>query len=327
MTSRCMMIRRRFLVAAFAALLLPAAAHAADLFYLELLRDGTHAYDRGEYVAAARTLRLACFGMLDEPKALAACLARLALAQDKVADAQGFRDTFVRLVEIEERFQGYSQADLPAEVRAAPEQKVAARIPAPTLDSSPQAFRSRKPAIPAQAPAQVAGKPAKPQPQAPPKPVAAPPAGSPGKGTPPAQVSAPAPSTAPPAAPRPLRDEEKGKMETVRKLLGDPGSKSKDLQQAFQLAQEVAATHPESMAAQRLAGESAYRISRWSDAASYLQKGGGLPDSEPELLFYLAVSQFESGNKDGAAATLRRALPNLQRTPFIDAYARKILGQ
>jgi tetratricopeptide (TPR) repeat protein len=321
-----MTLRAHFSPAALAAVLatLPLAfgahpAQAADPFYLELLRNGNHAYDRGDFATAARTLRLACFGMLDEPKELGACLARLALAQDKASDVEGFRETFVRLNEVEERFQGYSQADLPAEIRAALLQKVAARIPAPTLESSPPAFRSRKPAT--ATPAQTEGKIPKPQPKDTPQPIAAPPASS-GKGTP-----AQAATSGPPPGPRPLSDEEKGKLETVRKLLGAPGSKSKDLQQAFQIAQEVAAAHPESAEAQRLAGESAYRISRWSDAASYLQKRDGLPDNEPELLFYLAVSLYESGNKDGAAATLRRALPNLQRTPFIDAYARKILGQ
>src|SRR5918996_977771 len=169
MTNRSMMIRRGFpaavAAAAFAALLLAPAARAADPFYLELLRDGTHAYDRGDFAVAARTLRLACFGMLDDPKALAACLARLALAQDKASDVDAFRDTFVRLTEVEERFQGYSQADLPAEVRGALEQKLAARIPASTLSSSPQAFHklATKPA--AAAPAQVAGKMVKPQPK------------------------------------------------------------------------------------------------------------------------------------------------------------------
>ena len=319
-----MMNRRRSLaaLAALATLLLAGGvlpARAADPFYLELLRDGSHAYDRGDFAVAARTLRLACFGMLDDPKALAACLARLALAQDKASDLDGFRDTFVRLTEVEERFQGYSQADLSAEVRAALEQKLAARIPAPTLNSSPQAFRKLAPrpatAAPVQATEKPAGKPAKTQPKDVPQPVAAPPA----------QPAAAMP--APPPGPRPLSDEEKGKLAMVRKLLGEPGSKSKELQQAFQIAQEAAAAHPESAEAQRLAGEAAYRISRWSDAAAYLQKGGGLPDSEPELIFYLAVSLFESGNSQGAAAALRRALPNLQRTPFIDAYARKILGQ
>jgi hypothetical protein len=231
-----MTLRRPVFLAALAAagmLLCATGAHATDPFYLELLRDGTHAYDRGDFAVAARTLRLACFGMLDDPKALAACLARLALAQDKASDVEGFRDTFVRLTEVEERFQAYSQADLPAEVRGALEQKLAARIPAPTLNSSPQAFRklASKPA--AAAPAQAAEKPA-------------------GKTTKPQPKNTPQPIAAPPAGPPPLSDEEKGKLETVRKLLGAPGSKSKELQQAFQIAQEVAAAHPEAMDAQRL---------------------------------------------------------------------------
>jgi tetratricopeptide (TPR) repeat protein len=296
---------------------------AADLFYLELLRDGAHAYDRGEFAAAARALRLACFGLLDEPKPLGACLARLALAQDKAADVEGFRETFTRLVEVEERFQGYSQADLPPEVRTALEQRLAARIPAPTLESSPQAFRAlaKKPAgqtaAPAPKGAPAAAAPAQLQPRDSRQAAAPPPA--------PSGSTQPAPIAARPPGPRPLSDEEKGKLESVRKALGETG-KGKELRQVFQTAREVADAHPESVEAQRLAGEAAYRLSRWSDAVAYLQRGGGLPDSEPELLFYLAVSLFESGDRAAAAAALRRSLPNLQRTPYIDAYARKILG-
>jgi hypothetical protein len=40
----------------------------------------------------------------------------------------------------------------------------------------------------------------------------------------------------------------------------------------------------------------------------------------------MAVSLYESGDATGAAAALRRSLPNLQRTPYVDGYARKILG-
>jgi hypothetical protein len=281
---------------------------AVDPFYLDLLRDGIHAYERGEAGAAERSLRFACFGMLDEPKPLAACLARLALAQDKAADLAGFRETFTRLVEIEERFQGYSQADLPAEIRAALEQKLAARIPAPTLQSSPAAFKA------------AAAK------QPPPRPAASPPVKAPDHTS--SQTiehrPTPPPAVPPPQPPAPLTDAEKAKLEAVRKQLGEAG-KAKELRQAFQWAQEVADAHPDAVAAQRLAGEAAYRVSRWSAAAAYLQRAGGLPDSEPELLFYLAVSLYESGDAPGAAAALRRSLPNLQRSPYVDAYARKIL--
>jgi hypothetical protein len=308
------------LTAALPLFLLAGGAHpvaAADPFYLELLRDGTHAYDRGEYPAAARSLRLACFGMLDEPKALAACMARLALAQDKAADVTGFNETFVRLTETEDRFQAYSQADLPAEIRAALEQRVAARVPAATLARSPAAFRAqtaRKPGPPVptapQAQTPAPGKAAKQVPKDTPQPIAAPPAAA----------------AAVPPGPQPLSAEERTKLETSRKLLAETG-KAKQLEQAFQLAREVADAHPESVEAQRLAGEAAYRVSRWSDVVVYLQRGGGLPDSEPELLFYLAVSLYESGDRPAAAAVLRRALPNLQRSPYIEAYGRKILGQ
>lgn len=303
---------------------------AVDPFHLDLLRDGIHAYDRGEHAVASRHLRLACFGMLDEPKMLGECLARLALAQDKAADATGFRETFSRLVEVEERFQGYSQADLPAEVRTALTQRLAAQIPAPTLASSPAAFRGtavRPPASDAQAtkprtdkpqPIERSTAPVQPQAQSQGQPAAPPP---PGPGASSATTNPPAPS-----APRGgLTDAERAKLDNARKLLGEMG-KVRELREAFQLAREVADAHPELRDAQLLAGEAAYRISRWGDAATYLGAGGPA-DDQPELLFYLAVALYESGAAQTAAGPLRRALPNLERSPYVDGYAKKILGQ
>jgi hypothetical protein len=288
---------------------------AADLFYLDLMRDGVHAYDRADYSAAARHFRLACFGMLDEPKLLGECLARLALAQDKEKDAQGFRDTFGRLVEVEERFQGYSQSSLPPEIRTALEQRMAALIPAPTLAASPQALRggpARKPDAPAtQATTQKTIT----------TPATRPPAAKP-------QTDPPQPierSAAAAPAPKEPTDAEKKQLEKARKLLAETGIRQ--LREAFQLAREVADAHPESRDTQQLTGEAAYRISRWGDAADYLGRAGGPGEDQPELLFYLAVALYESGASQAAAAPLRRALPNLQRTPYVDGYAKKILGQ
>src|SRR5436853_2917424 len=96
-------------------------AAAVDPFYLSLLRDGQLAFDRKDYRAAARHLRLACFGMLEEPRPLADCLARLALAQDRAEDLDGFRETFKRLAEVEERFNAYTQGGgLPGRRRRGP---------------------------------------------------------------------------------------------------------------------------------------------------------------------------------------------------------------
>ncbi|HET9226539.1 MAG TPA: hypothetical protein VFR31_07710 [Thermoanaerobaculia bacterium] len=290
---------------------LPAAA--VEPFYQGLLREGILQYDRGDYPGSARTLKIACFGMLDEPKALAGCLARLALAQDRYDDAEGFQDTFRRIVEVEERFGGWTGAELPADARAALEQRLIARIPAATLRSI-AAFRplaDRK-----EAAAQGAKQPDS----------------KTRNGSPPARVTAappsPAPASAPaskPAEPRVLGSAERDKMVQARKVLAEK-TKVKDLKQAYDLAREVADAHPESVEAQHLAAEAAYRISSWADAARYFRRGGEPGEDQPELMFYMAVALFESGDAAGAASILKRSLPNLQRSPYVDAYARKILG-
>lgn len=292
---------------------------AADPFYLDLMRDGSHAFDRGDYAASTRNFRLACFGMLDEPKVLGECLARLALAQDKGGDVAGFRETFGRLVEIEDRFQGYSQSGLPPEVRATLEKRMAALIPAPTLAASPPALRgpaARKSDVQATKPRSD-----KPQPiersTAPVSPPAA---------APPPAPAASAPASSPPPAPSDPTDTERKQLEAARNLLAESGNVRK-LREAFQMAREVADAHPDSREAQQLAGEAAYRVSRWREAADYLGRGGGPGEDQPELLFYQAVALYESGDRQTAAGPLRRALPNLQRTPYIDGYAKKILGQ
>jgi tetratricopeptide (TPR) repeat protein len=316
-------MKRLVLTLLLAMAALPLAA--ADLFYLDLLRDGSHAYDRGDYSLAERHFRLACFGMLDEPKLLGECLARLALAEDKAKDLAGFRDTFGRLVEVEERFQGYSQSSLPPEVRTALEQRMAALIPAATLAASPQALRGgsagRKPDAQASQKTTTPQTPTRPPasklPSDKPQPIER-------SAAPPTQTQTQTQAAAP--APREPTGTEKEQLEKARKLLAETG-KIRQLREAFQMAREVADTHPESREAQQLAGEAAYRISRWGDAATYLGRAGGPGEDQPELLFYLAVALFESGSPQAAAAPLRRALPNLQRTPYVDDYARKILGQ
>lgn len=312
---------------------LPAAA--ADPFYQGLLRDGQLAIDRKDYPAAIRDLRLACFGLLDEPPALVDCLARLALAQDRAEDLEGFRATFQRIVEVEERFSAYSQGGVAPELRAVLEPRLVARLPAATLEGVP-AFRqlvAKKPAAP------VAGNPSREpgtgrEPARPPapSPIAAAPAAPqgatpapPGPETTPAKPP-PAPQQTAAAAPQPLSDAERKKMDQVRQQLSRESS-ARELRQVFQDVRQIADAHLDSKEAQHLAAESAYRISRWSDAAVYFRRGGDPAEDQPERLFYMAVSLYESGDATAAADALRRALPNLRRTPYVDSYAKKILGQ
>jgi len=100
-----------------------------------------------------------------------------------------------------------------------------------------------------------------------------------------------------------------------------------DLRESLRLARQVADAHPESKEAQYLAGEAAYRNSRWPEAAAYFRRGGIVGDDRPELLFYMAVAFYESGDPSSAASALKRALPGLQKTPFVDSYVKRILGQ
>lgn len=328
-------------LAVLAGLAMPpgAAGAAIDPFYQSLLREGQHSLDRKDYPAAAHELRLACFGMLDEPRTLADCLARLALAEDGAGDVEGFRATFQRLAEIEDRFKAYSQADLAPELRAILEARLAARLPAATLEAAP-AFRSTL--AKKSAPAPTAGGAPKPSPPAPgtARPASPPPttsrnmaanvtASAPTKGVPekPIPEKPAAPASIEPAAPRPLADADRQKLDKARAVLSQqPGAAKDQLREAFQLAREVADAHADSREAQHVAGEAAYRISRWADAATYFRRGGDPGDGEPERLFYMAVCFFESGDAAAATAALKRALPSLKRTPYVETYIRKILG-
>jgi len=41
----------------------------------------------------------------------------------------------------------------------------------------------------------------------------------------------------------------------------------------------------------------------------------------------MAVSFYEVGDHSGAASALKRSLPNLQKTPFVESYVKRILGK
>ena len=433
----------------------PAPAPEVDPFYSGLLRDGAYAYDRGEFAAAARDLRLACFGYLDQPVLLTGCLTRLGAAQAKANDADGFAETFRRVVELEERFGGYRQAEVPAEVRAAFEERTAAAMPAATLaqvpvfaglalrkvegqlaalpakqrrkelearvqkepqtalwhvllaeldlaegQAAPGLERARRAATLApqdpralcvrglalaraercpeavadlqpcartrretayaaallgcwagagewrQADELVRGLPAEvardrqiaglaqrvqkglagaqattaAQPAGrPPAAAARPPAGAKQPPAKPRETAVPAKPTAAPAPQVPLADG----LERVRRLLAT--GVQEELREGLTLARELADANPGSREAQHLAAEAAYRSARWQDAASYFKRGGDPGDARPELLFYLAVALYESGEREAAASALERSLPNLERTPYVDAYAKRIL--
>lgn len=308
----------RLLLATVLALLATAApAAAAHPHYEALLREGTYALDRGEIEQAVRQLRLACFGFLEEPPALCACLARLALAQAAAGDDDAFRDTFRRVVEVEERFGAYTGGGLAPELRAAFEAEVRARVP-PALLESTSAFAALAAAREEAAPGELAA--------------AAPDqAGEPG-GTAAAEAPEPGDPTGPPGAvsvepPAPaLGADDLARLARARELMA-AGRTRPELEEPFRLAREVADANPSSRQAQHLAAEIAYRAARWDEAVRYFRRGGDPGEGTPELLFYLAVSLYEAGETEAAAEALRRSLPRIEQTPFVRSYRARILGQ
>lgn len=446
-----------------------AGESSVDPFYLSLLKDGMQSYEDGRPLEAAQTLRLACFGMLEEPLALTGCLIRLGVAQAAGNDRPGFTESFRRLAEVEERFATYSAASaaIPAEIKnelekflvrwIAEEQlaaiaafeplstrRIAAKLrrlrpeegrreleqriadqpgvvawrvaladleqdlgrleqagthidgalaldPAddaalclkgiilqkkgdcaaagpilgrcPSLASEPavaeallscqvkagQAAEAREtlaklpkewlaerrferlvqqlgklPAA-ARTKAPATGPPAT-EPEPPPDTTAL---GTPGAKTavavppPPPMPAAAPPRPAPPPAPV-LSEELARKAAQLRQQVAKVQYAS-ELETPWLEASELADNHRELAELQHLAAEIAYRASRWLDAVRLFERGGDPGDAKPLLLFYWAVSLFESGNRPAAETVFLRALPKLNRTPLVEAYRAKIL--
>lgn len=262
-------------------------AWAADPFYENLLSKGTDQYNRRDFVTAARTLRLACFGLLDEPERLADGLVRLALAQAAAGQKESFGETFHRVAEIEERFGAYGKAAIPDPVRAEFERQARALLPSSTLRTTPGFARLAGP---------------------PPAPTSAPRSGQEGRGN----------SSRLEAGPSP---EEVAQLQRALALLAEGR-----VVEAFDRSRALADARPTWREAQLAVAEAAYRLARWREAVAYFARGGDPGEGQPLLLFYWAVSLFEAGEKAQAAEVLRRALPRIKHTEYVDAYKAKILG-
>lgn len=448
------------LLAALISAALPLAAQAppdVDSFYVTLLHEGTQALEEGDAVRAARDLRLACFGLLEDPPRLAGCLAHLGLAQALAEDREGFTETFRRLAVVERRFSGYSRAGLPAAVREDFEQRLIHWIPAELLTEvstfRPLADRQRAAELARLPPARRREELARRLTQEPDNPVwrlllaeleleeenpvaamahvdrvlVADPGNAParclrglaraGQGACGAAVSdlagcsrsrgeepfaeallacrvslgqgaaaaafyaslppelresrklsrlgregerlaaaggeqaraAVAPGTSdvgagdsgasdvgasdPRSGPEPapitsvgrLPPEDRARFEKARRMLGETRFAG-ELEEPLSLARQVADAHPGLVEAQHLAAQIAYRASKWQEAADFFRRGGDPGDDQPVLLFYMAVSFYEIGDPAAAARALRRALPHLEKTPFVSRYVERILG-
>ncbi len=284
----------------------PARA-TVDPFYQRLLQNGSDAYHRGDTSAAQRLLRLACFGMLEEPPLLTECLIRLGLAQADANDQEAFRATARRLLEVEQRFRVYTRVQLPRDLLNRFEGTLVQLMPSYTL----QAVPTFRPLLPAslddgEAPAPDTDSPT---------------ADGAERAADDDDVE---PANAVPRA-TPLSPADREQLRRAREEMR-LASRGEELERPFELAQDVASRHPESTEAQHLAAEIAYRASHWQVSAEYFQRGGVPSDAQPVLQFFMAVALYESGDTEYAATVMRRCLPNLQRTDFVSRYETKILA-
>lgn len=343
---------RKTLQYSLAALLLVAVtswspvAQAQHPFYESLAREGQVALERQDWATAAEVLRVAAFGLLDAPPALARSLTALAVAQAGLDDQDGFTETLTRLVDLEERFGAYAAADLTPTLRSRFEAAARERGPEVLLAAVP-AFRSilasrqaqatdgsspkmtRRERRAARRAAEQAAEHAAEGVENPPAPEVT------AVDTPEVtdiqvvEVNA----SAEPVAEAPVEEAVVETLSGADRQVLDRGratlataSATTELQSALAEVRGVADRLPEHQEAQILAGEIAYRASRFEEAARFFDRVGPQRPDRPELAFYMAVTWYETGQRERAAEVLEPSLPRLQRTPFVESWIDKIFG-
>jgi tetratricopeptide (TPR) repeat protein len=119
-----------------------------------------------------------------------------------------------------------------------------------------------------------------------------------------------------------VKSEEIGRLRASLLAADDYGT----LSDLFRRAEELAEASPDWIEAQRLAGEAAYRTSQWERGVYFLRRARLDGEAPPALLFYLAVSLYESGQPGEAAIVLEQAMPRLEISPLVQSYRERILG-
>jgi tetratricopeptide (TPR) repeat protein len=438
-----MLNRKNTLWLLLIAVLSTSPAESADPFYENLLIQGARDYSVGSYNDAAHKLRIACFGLLDEPGLLTEGLVRLSLAQARSGDNAALRETFDRIMDVESLFGTYADADIPDGLRREFEILLRAQIPATQLSGLPslQTLLLRPTqvgpeeiatAVPAteesteespesllqDALEKFRRRPAKARPIVD-RLLASDPENQQGlclrgqigvrlgecnealEGLPscptlhsdvdlaayylaclveegrllearsfesslasemrerrpisrlmsklPAAIESEvmssvanqqeaAPEESIEAEVRPeelateaetpplegITDEGLAQVREIQSLVRSATSLG-DLEEPAQLAVDLANKNPDSQAAQYLAAEIAYRRSDWSAAVEYFKRAGAPTQDQPLLVFYMAVSLFETGSLEEARSLIELALPLLERTEFVNSYVARIL--
>lgn len=125
-------------------MLLAAPMLAEDNFYEQQLVAGKTDAQANRLSRAADELRIAAFGLMQQPALLQEALARLAVVQNALGHAADLSKTLERFTQVEQRFGGYAEVQLDASVRAKFEDLVVKQVPPATLQAIPSLARLSK---------------------------------------------------------------------------------------------------------------------------------------------------------------------------------------
>jgi tetratricopeptide (TPR) repeat protein len=117
---------------------------------------------------------------------------------------------------------------------------------------------------------------------------------------------------------------DSSRLEHARELLLR-ASQLDDLEASRLIATQLLDSYPDSQKVRFFAAEVAYRGSQWSEAVSHFEHLAPPTPDQTLLVFYYAVSLYENGDRDASIPVLESALALIERTPFVDSYANRIL--
>jgi tetratricopeptide (TPR) repeat protein len=304
------------------------AASPTDDFYLARLAAGRAEAAAGRHLEATDELRIAVFGFLDQPALLLEGLGRLALSQVAAGRSEAADETLRRLVEVASRFDAWEATELGLASRSEVASLVARRLGAeaarsltrPTLTPTPTPVPTVLAESGRPAPTLAARPSLTVSPTSPPGPL---PTVTP---TPsPTRVAAlpptPAPGRAAEKAPPRETPSPTAVLAESRRLV----ERGRYVENLRRLVAAVAAD-PANRELRKALLEGAVLTKDWGTAMAQMNVLRPFQTGEEPSMFYAAVALEETGAGPEARALIEKALPTLKRTPFIDFYAKKILG-
>lgn len=268
-------------------------AQAADEFYTTRLRAGQDALRAKRNAEAVDLLRIAAFGLLEQPPLLMEALSCLTVAQSRAGRIEAVDVTLLRMVEVERQIPSYARATLDPAVRAEFEALARKRLPPETSASVPALVgaSAKPPAAPSAVPTAVA---------------------VPMAGATPAPTPAPSPVPAPGAAEL---------LASARKLISE--GKSSDARKQLVAALPV---HGRNRDVRKALLEASCLSREWKLAVEQIPLVEPFGEGEEPLAFYASVAKFETGDLEAARVLLGRVRSRLASSSYVDYYVKRILG-